>query len=401
MYCVKCGRQCEKNEKRCPDCGMRLVTPARLKELLELERITNMTLAGRIRNAFKRFKKRSRRRLVAVAEKTGSFLSRLSVDLTAFLTLVGRLTRAGGRAMLRFGKRAGILLKKYAILGWKRLRLLAKRGKKAVAEKSSELKTLYRQEREQQQNLRNGKKSVSNARLSGSAAGRASKTGTAKGQIKTAAARTGHYVSGARSRAVSSSSKQNPRELAAALRTERDRPSGKNVQHSVRKRTRRPSYNALDRIKRVFTAEWAQDHLRSLVAMGLLLVALITFLFWGAFSDSGQKTLAQVGLGSAKGYMLIGDEYMADRNYSRAVEYYYTSLTKDVSYEAALKLAIAYSYTGDVSKEISALLICTENYPQFKLPFTQLYQLYPEGSARPARVQQAIEEGRQRYGSLE
>ena len=134
--------------------------------------------------------------------------------------------------------------------------------------------------------------------------------------------------------------------------------------------------------------------------MGLLLLALVIFSFWGAFSDSGQKTLAQIGLGSARGYLLIGDDYMGQNNYSRAVEYYYTSLTNDLSYEAALKLAIAYSYTGDISKEISALLICTENYPQNKLPFTQLYQLYPEGSARPARVQQAIEQGFKLYGSL-
>ena len=91
---------------------------------------------------------------------------------------------------------------------------------------------------------------------------------------------------------------------------------------------------------------------------------------------------------------------MNENNYSRAVEYYYTSLTKELNYEAALKLAIAYSYTGDISKEISALLICTENYPQYKQPFSQLYRLYPEGSERPVRVQKAIEEGFSRYGNL-
>ena len=80
MYCVKCGRQGLKGEKRCPDCGMRLVTPAKLKELIELERITNMTLYGRLRNALKRFRKRWRKRLGAAGDALGTFFSKLSVE---------------------------------------------------------------------------------------------------------------------------------------------------------------------------------------------------------------------------------------------------------------------------------------------------------------------------------
>ena len=75
--------------------------------------------------------------------------------------------------------------------------------------------------------------------------------------------------------------------------------------------------------------------------------------------------------------------------------------TKKPGFEAAYKLAVAYSYTGDVNREVSALLYCAEGYPQYRAPFVQLYRLYPDEAARPARVQSAIEAGLARYGSLE
>ena len=88
-------------------------------------------------------------------------------------------------------------------------------------------------------------------------------------------------------------------------------------------------------------------------------------------------------------------------NYSRAVENYYASLSKRLSYEAAYKLAAAYSYTGDAAKEVSALLLCIENYPALKAPYEQLYRMYPDEASRPVRVQAALEQGLKTFGSLD
>ena len=152
------------------------------------------------------------------------------------------------------------------------------------------------------------------------------------------------------------------------------------------------------KVSRFMDYALSEKHLRSTVAMGLLAAALLIFLGWSTLSDSGRMTYARLGVGSARGYILLGDECMENGNYSRAVENYYASISKRAGYEAAIKLAVAYSYTGDVSREVSALLYCAETYPQYKAPFEQLLALYPDESTRPPRVQAALEKGMERYG---
>ena len=399
MYCVKCGRQCEKTQKRCPDCGMRLVTPAKLKELIELERITNMTFAGKFRLWRKRFKRKWTRRFGVVGEALGIFFSKLSVDFKALMLLIGRMLQAFGTAAWAFLKRAWAWLKVQAVRLWKRFMVWQKKARRKLAAKAAELKAQYtsekesvRTQRETQQKTRAG----AAPRPKGSTTARnsaAERTAAQKKAKPTAVSYAPRSPKSVKTSAAAKSKRDagKPVRVASTAKNSKNRPVPK-----ARKKSKRRQ----NPLKRIFTIEWAQEHLRSLVAMGLLLAALIVFAFWGAFSDSGQKTMAQIGLGSARGYLLIGDDYMSQSNYDRAVEYYYTSLTKDLSYDAALKLAIAYSYTGDVSREISALLLCTENYPENKLPFEQLYALYPEGRQRPARVQQAIDLGLKLYGKL-
>ena len=394
MFCVKCGREAAKGEKRCPDCGMRLVTPAKLKELIELEKYVNLTFSGKLRNWYKRFKKRWKRRFVIMGEALGVFFSRLWVDLKALCSLLGRLIKAGAIGLWKFLKRAGAFLWKYTVIGSKGFWAWLKRSCAALKARYIELREQYRQEQERQltagtQKQRSGAPAK---KPQGTAARPAASTraGTAKTGAR------GEGASGAKPRSAAPAriewtSAQRDRNTMRAYPGERKPDRSKLKKTAKGKRKVKP---------RVFSREWAGEHLRSIVAMSLLVLALIVFAFWGAFSDSGQKTFAQVGLGSARGYLLIGDDYMERKNYSRAVEYYYTSLTKELSYEAALKLAGAYSYLNDTSKEVAALMICIENYPNYQQPYTQLYLLYPNEQTRPAQVQRAIEQGLSRFGSL-
>ncbi|MBQ3760929.1 MAG: hypothetical protein II875_02820 [Clostridia bacterium] len=432
MYCIKCGRQGHSGEKRCPDCGMRLVTPARLKELIELEKYVNQTFSGKLSIRYKRLKKRTSKRWAKIRSGLGSFFGKLFVDLRAFGGVSLRVLKNALKALWAFLKRAYSFLKKHSVSGAKKLCLLLKKAGAKLRRKAAELRQQYRQEREKQQILikeeraqrpitkrrpvqeegdleeelftewivpaRAKSKASMPQKKSAAQAHKPQRTESKthgapieknvrtdrKGEIKPNRA----YLTGAGGK-PSAANTYAARQLSRDIANERYREKQLQSEKARKKRKKKP-----------FSREWTEEHMRSLVAMGLMLTALIVFVFWGAFSDSGQKTLAGIGLGSARGYMLIGDEYMAEKNYPRAVEYYYSSISSDLSYEAALKLAIAYSYTGDVSKEVSALLLLTENYPENKLPFSQLYALYPEGSARPQRVQQAIEKGFALYGAL-
>ncbi len=152
--------------------------------------------------------------------------------------------------------------------------------------------------------------------------------------------------------------------------------------------------------KRSRHRRFAERHLRSLTALGLLVCALIAFVSWGNLSANGMRTFASLGIGKAQGYVLLGDDCMRGGNYSRAVEHYYEALRRGKSYDAAYRLASAYSYTGDVSREVSALLWCVEYYPEQKPPYTQLLLLYPEESERPSAVKEAIAKGYKLFGSL-
>ena len=59
---------------------------------------------------------------------------------------------------------------------------------------------------------------------------------------------------------------------------------------------------------------FAERHLRSLTAFGLLVCALIAFMSWGNLSADGMRTFASLGIGKAQGYVLLGDDCMRGGN---------------------------------------------------------------------------------------
>ena len=151
----------------------------------------------------------------------------------------------------------------------------------------------------------------------------ARKKGRPRGRETLSAARSSHSVHGRSTVSV--------RSVRARSETQRSVRAP-----AVRKRSRRRRF--------------AERHLRSLTALGLLVCALIAFVSWGNLSADGMRTFASLGIGKAQGYVLLGDDCMRGGNYSRAVEHYYEALRRGKSYDAAYRLASAYSYTGDVSR---------------------------------------------------
>lgn len=135
---------------------------------------------------------------------------------------------------------------------------------------------------------------------------------------------------------------------------------------------------------------FVEKYLRSIISMMLLTCTVILMLMWGYATDTGNRTMAQLGLGSRQGYILLGDDCMADGNYKRAVEHYYKALSKRVNYEAGIKLARAYRLTGEGEKETSALLLLMDRYQGMDEPYQRLLELYPDPYNRPEKVQLAI-----------
>lgn len=136
-----------------------------------------------------------------------------------------------------------------------------------------------------------------------------------------------------------------------------------------------------------------ERHLRSLIAMALLAVTVIVFCVWSTSTASGKRTFAQLGIGGASGYILLGDDCMESGNYARAVEHYYRALKQHTSYESAAKLARAYRMTGDTEREASVLLLCADRFETEREPYERLKELYPDLTRRPETVQNALNRG--------
>lgn len=136
-----------------------------------------------------------------------------------------------------------------------------------------------------------------------------------------------------------------------------------------------------------------ERHLRSLIAMALLAVTVIVFCVWSTSTASGKRTFAQLGIGGASGYILLGDDCMESGNYARAVEHYYRALKQHTSYESAAKLAQAYRMTGDTEREASVLLLCADRFETEREPYERLKELYPDLTRRPETVQNALNRG--------
>ena len=183
---------------------------------------------------------------------------------------------------------------------------------------------------------------------------------------------------------------------AAGARTAARIEDGRRISAEKTRKVKRPTAHTEKGGLHVFV----EQHLRSVVAVSATLIAVLALLWWGLFTDKGAYTFASVGIGSSRGYVLMAEECMQNGNYNRAVEYCRQALNYGVSYEAAGKLAAAYSYLHDLKNETGALLLCVDNFPERKAPYVELAALYPDEFTRPENVQKAIEEGIRRFGDL-
>ncbi|MBQ1257341.1 MAG: hypothetical protein IIX93_08725 [Clostridia bacterium] len=162
------------------------------------------------------------------------------------------------------------------------------------------------------------------------------------------------------------------RQAAAKVRPSTVRPAAKG------RKTKRDEEN------------FVEKYLRSIISMMLLTCTVVLMLMWGYATDTGNRTMAELGLGSRQGYILLGDDCMANGNYKRAVEHYYKALSKKVNYEAGIKLARAYRQTGEAEKETSSLLLLMDRYQGREEPYLRLLELFPDAGNRPEKVQMAI-----------
>jgi len=292
MYCVKCGRLAREGEKRCLECGMRLVSPAKLNRLLDEDRDR--------RNGVRPAKAVPKQKKAPALSGAAAFLVKAKHTAAVIIAAIGEYV----------GEKIPVIKKEFAFRFKKVRRWFRKLKRKTLT-----------------------------------------------------------WLSGIRL----------PELPKLRLKTPEKK---KNV--IKRKKKRRQSFT--------------ERNLRTIVAMSLIALALLVFVIWGTLSAPGQRTFASIGMGSARGYILLGDDYMNGANYTRAVESYYTALNKNGSYESAFKLARAYSYTGDMDKCVSALLYCTEHYPAYKEPYVQLIAIYPNKNTRPDVIRKAIAQGNAQFG---
>ncbi len=374
MYCVKCGRKAREGEKHCSKCGMRLISPAKLKRLLE-ESNERARRAKRIAN-FKSWTRGAASRAAVFFAFAWTKLKALFAQIVAWLRIKLPLL---WQRVKRFISDAAPVVK-----GWlKSVKKRARALKRGIERKLSG----------------SGQKKDAASRRTGQTKSHerspASGNGRPGARVKTGySAKQSAYDRNKRPGRPADGSAANERRNAGAA-------PGQDARAQKTAPARRKPRTFKQKLRRFWRLATSEKHLRSTVAMGLLLVALIVFVGWSTLSNPGKRTYARLGMGSAQGYILLGDEYMSAGNYGRAVESYYTAITKKASYTAAFKLAVAYSYTNDITREVSALLYCAEGYPENKAPFVQLKRLYPDAASRPERVQNAIQQGTERFGSLD
>lgn len=171
---------------------------------------------------------------------------------------------------------------------------------------------------------------------------------------------------------------------------EKNRSSLDKGRSSSRTKTAPANRSARNSQKKKNEENFVEKYLRSIVSMLLLSATIVLTLMWGYATDNGNRTMAELGLGTRRGYILLGDDCMANGNYKRAVEHYYKALSKRVNYEAGLKLSKAYRQTGETDKEVSALLMLMDHYAEMDEPYIRILELYPDPNSRPDKVQNAI-----------
>lgn len=135
------------------------------------------------------------------------------------------------------------------------------------------------------------------------------------------------------------------------------------------------------------------DHMRSLIAMLMLILTVGGVSVWATLTPGGQRVMAHIGIGGAAGLALIGDDAMAEGNYSRAAENYMQSLSKETDDIVAFKLARAYAYSGETNDAARALLLCIDLNAYRAEAYDMLKSLYPDAATRPENVKMALDKG--------
>lgn len=431
MYCVRCGRKAAEGEKRCAVCNMRLVSPAKLNRLLNEEKERNDD------DAFDRFLISAEKTLHSCGKHISSGSKKLAEAAKEKLTLLlPKLQEAWEKARVYLKKEYKVLKKKY------------RRLVKNIKAKLAELKdTSARENEPRMTQKKSAGKTGSTAKTVGSRTS-TGKTAASAGSVRTAAASReerpttrgelllqsfrnkpkskNNRLKSAENRIESDdyenwsdsdetesaigrieSVKYKPKFINNKPKSATNRPksasakthttSGRSAAGTVGKTGTKKSRSAHGYMTRE-EEEFEEKNVRSIVSMGCLLLAFILLLMWGTLTNGGRRTFAGLGMGSAKGYVLLGDDCMTEGNYSRAVEHYYKALSKKITYDAAYKLAAAYSHTGDIGREVSALLLCVDYYPKNIEPYKELLYLYPEGYERPEKVSLALGKGLNQFG---
>lgn len=383
-------------EKRCAVCNMRLVSPAKLNRLLNEEKEAET-------DAFEKFLKDAKKKLGQWGNRLGPGLKKLA---SAAKVKLGELAILIKNA---WAKTRVWLKKTYKILR-RKLKQLIRQIKVRIAENKAAPK---KASGASAPILRQKKPSApkTNASRTGASAKKASAV-----PVRSAASRTARpvsygedvYGSKYRPKSVSASRGNSYRSTIKPAAKKTSVPSAKKTSGStgrpapgrtVSSRKLSAGRTGTQKKRSYEDDSFAEKNARSIVSMGCLLLAFLLLLMWGTLTGGGKRTFATLGIGSSGGYVLLGDDCMQDGNYSRAVEHYYKALSKKITYEAAYKLAAAYSHTGDISREVSSLLLCVDYYPKHIGPYRELVYLYPYPDDRPEKVARAIQTGEELYGN--
>lgn len=140
-------------------------------------------------------------------------------------------------------------------------------------------------------------------------------------------------------------------------------------------------------------------HIRGLVALALFVIVLAILAGW-AFSDAGQKSLANANLAWRPSvYESMGYEAYQDGNYVLSAGYYEKALARDISnYSYAYSAGIAYYMAEDITRAADMGKKAVEINPSKADAYHLLLRLYPDAVTRPWDVSSLLQKGYQLTG---
>jgi len=350
MYCVRCGAKASEKRKTCAECGMRLITPEALLKLLKK----------------------------ADSEKKAAAEKKMAVEKAAVIRSdekkrVMPLSENPVQPRRRSIFDDDIVVEEVKVIKQKPLPK-AKKKPEAAAKDNPVVKLPAKKTEDKKMEGRAGRKGYSKDMFLIPERRENAKRSSG---IKRSSARSGK---GKDTNAVKAKTRVSKKADDEKRHKVKKTPVIRNAKKPAVKKTHSGSK------KETFT----EKHLRSIVSMCLLFVSVSLFLLWGFTTEKGLKSFARYGIGTSRGYILLGDDCMESGNFTRAVEYYYRALRDKTDYTAAKKLSEAYRQTGDTERESSALLLLMDNYPQEDWPYQRILQLYPDPKTRPESVKNAI-----------